>query len=150
MKKGKFATIAISTTVLVATGGSLLQYSQSVPVSSVGEGPTSEQAVAFAEGLVAVASGAAGDDLGTFCERFAADQTMCAASLERFRESPYSLDVWEEATITATPSHSGSMIVRLFTAEGPAAKRSSVEVLVSDGKLLAVDPVFWVERTIVG
>lgn len=72
---------------------------------------------------------------------------MCESSLRKYGSRPETVSAWSNVMLAVEPSHSGSMIVSLQREDGAI---STIEVLMIEGEVRAVDPVFWVERTIVG
>lgn len=86
-------------------------------------------------------------DPNSFCAAYAANLTMCEGSLRKYGSQPEIVTAWSDVVLAVEPSHSGSMIVTLQREDGAA---SAIEVLLDEGEIRAVDPVFWVERTIVG
>lgn len=138
---GLMVTIAVLSGCTVATG----QSSPEAPEATVStEAITQAEAVVFTERLI---DAAATDRSVSFCEQFAANRTMCERSLLAGGSAGVDLTAWSSAELSVRASHSGSAIVTL---DGPDGTVSEIEVLRDGSDFRAVDPVFWVERTIVG
>jgi long-subunit fatty acid transport protein len=114
------------------------------PSTGADRAVTDAEALAFTESLI---DAALVDSSPSFCEQFAANQRMCESSLVDGAESRIDITAWRSAELSARTSHSGSIIVTLHRDDGAT---SAIEVLIDAGNVRAVDPVFWVERTIVG
>jgi hypothetical protein len=140
------SAVIVTIAILVLSGCAVTAGSGAGEPPSTGadRAVTDAQALAFTESLIDTALV---DSSSSFCEQFAANQTMCENSLVDGAQSRIDVTAWRSAELSARTSHSGSIIVTLHREDGAT---SAIEVVIDAGDVRAVDPVFWVERTIVG
>lgn len=114
---------------------------------------TIEQAEMFMEDLLASAELMldSNDGDAKFCGTFASDLTECEASLAEASRTGYTPVLSGSPELDYEQIWSGSVVVTV-RAERPNGSpfASQLELLVEDGAIRAVDPVYWVERTIAG
>ena len=137
-----------STLIVIITLTSLVT-SCSTPDADV----TIQQAEAFTEELIAASQPMLDSEGGStkFCETFASDMTMCETSLAEADDAGSTPSLAGTPDIEYERIWSGSVVVTVsINAPDGTHFASQLELLVENGDVRAVDPVFWVERTIVG